>query len=100
MTKERLCSNYSFATNQNKKDKMNIDSRVNQILIERKLTQTQVAKEIGVNRSTVSATINGLIASRPTRYKVAKYLGVAVENLWPSELEGQCADRDSSFRAE
>lgn len=48
-------------------------------------SQASMSRALGYHRVYLSRVINGHIDSPPARRKIADYLGVAQEDIWPAE---------------
>ena len=54
-------------------------------LLEAGIKQVDIARQIGVDPSAVSAIIAGRKRSRRVREAIARALGVKIQELWPEE---------------
>lgn len=64
---------------------MDIENPINQKLIELDLTQVELAREIKVDRSLLCNVINGTKKSNPIKYKLSKFFGQPVNDLFPED---------------
>ncbi|MEW6378631.1 MAG: helix-turn-helix domain-containing protein [bacterium] len=53
------------------------------ILLRRGITQVELAKQLGVHRTTVAQAINNLRRRPRVRAQIANFLGIPVKKLWP-----------------
>lgn len=51
--------------------------RAKKALIERNMTQSELAANIGTNRTYVSQVLNGVYQSKPMIEKISEYLGIS-----------------------
>lgn len=58
---------------------------VNQILIDREMTQIDLAKKLKVHRCHLNQVINGGVNSNILKHRIAKKLGKPINELWPNE---------------
>ena len=76
------------ATERNCKDRLlRIELKANEILIKRGMTQTQLAKEMGLFPSVISGIITGTRQGRPTKLRIANHLGIPIEEMFPEEAD-------------
>lgn len=74
---------------------MRISKNVKKLLIDRDLTVTALAKQIGVGRLWVSQTIHCHWRAIPTRRKIAKALNLPYSRVW-LEPEPQAKENKAS----
>ncbi|MEW5804083.1 MAG: helix-turn-helix transcriptional regulator [bacterium] len=55
------------------------------LLLKRGIRQDELAESIGVHPSAISQAINRLRRQAPTKEKIAKYLNIPMNELWPEE---------------
>jgi DNA-binding Xre family transcriptional regulator len=61
--------------------------RLSRLMAERKVTQAELARRIGVGQSAVSMLLSRKCRPQPrTLGKIAEALGVGVEDLWPGKV--------------
>jgi putative transcriptional regulator len=61
-------------------------SRLKEILEERGIKQTWLAKKIGVRISTINSLVTkGGVPTLPVAYRIAKALGLKIEDIWYEE---------------
>ena len=57
-----------------------------QLRKENKITQEELANEVGVTRQTITSIENGkYIASLPLAFKIAKFFGMKIEDVFTME---------------
>jgi putative transcriptional regulator len=68
-----------------------IKTRIPELRRERKLSQEELAREVGTTRQTItSIEVGRYTASLPLAYKIAHYFGLTIEEVFDfSELEGE-----------
>lgn len=59
---------------------MNLKVKV--LMVKKKVTQTAIARDLGVTQGTVSSVINGHRQSRRIKQGIASILGVEYRKLW------------------
>lgn len=59
-----------------------MNKKLKKLLIDRNMTVTSLAKEMGVNRSWLSSVINGHFKAYYIRIKISRFLNVPYEELW------------------
>jgi transcriptional regulator with XRE-family HTH domain len=59
---------------------MNLEVKVQ--MLKKTVTQTDIAKALGIDRSTVSGVVNGHRTSRRVQKAIADAVGVPYEKLW------------------
>lgn len=59
-----------------------MNRKVKAILIRRNIKQTEIAKELGIKRCTVSGVINGHTDSKRIKEYIAKRVNMDYEKLW------------------
>ena len=75
---------------------MNTEIIVNQILVDRKITQGKLAEAIDVHRVHLCGVISGKRKSNPVERKISQYLNVPEAKLFPNKKKrGQQAARTS-----
>lgn len=62
---------------------MGIDKKIRIRMIEKGITGAAIARNINVNRSSISNTIKGRCKSYRLRQAIASALGLKVVDLWP-----------------
>lgn len=56
---------------------------ISQLRKENKITQEELANEVGVTRQTITSIENGkYIASLPLAFKIAKFFGMKIEDVF------------------
>lgn len=63
---------------------MNLEVKVQ--MLKRNINQTDIAKALGLDRSTVSGVVNGHRTSRKIQKAIAEAVGVSYEKLWGKSL--------------
>lgn len=59
---------------------------ISQLRKENKITQEELANEVGVTRQTITSIENGkYIASLPLAFKIAKFFGMKIEEIFTME---------------
>ena len=59
---------------------------ISQLRKENKITQEELANEVGVTRQTITSIENGkYIASLPLAFKIAKFFGMKIEDIFTME---------------
>lgn len=59
---------------------------ISQLRKENKITQEELANEVGVTRQTITSIENGkYIASLPIAFKIAKFFGMKIEDVFTME---------------
>jgi DNA-binding protein len=59
---------------------------ISQLRKENKITQEELANEVGVTRQTITSIENGkYIASLPLAFKIAKFFGMKIEEVFTME---------------
>ncbi|MDU7890384.1 MAG: helix-turn-helix transcriptional regulator [Finegoldia magna] len=59
---------------------------ISQLRKENKITQEELANEVGVTRQTITSIENGkYIASLPLAFKIAKFFGMKIEDVFTME---------------
>ena len=59
---------------------------ISQLRKENKITQEELANEVGVTRQTITSIENGkYIASLPLAFKIAKFFGMKIEDVFIME---------------
>ena len=64
---------------------MNIENQINRLLLDTEMTQTELAQKLGVHRTLLCGVINRKKKSNPVKYKIAKYFGLPVNELFPDD---------------
>ena len=60
-----------------------LNNRIREFRKENKITQDDLARELGVTRQTIISLENGkYTASLQLAYKISKYFGVSIENIF------------------
>ena len=60
-----------------------MNNRIREFRKENKITQDDLARELGVTRQTIISLENGkYTASLQLAYKISKYFGVSIENIF------------------
>lgn len=62
--------------------------KVRAMLVERGITITSIAQQLGVTVGTAAAAISGTRQSRPVKRAVAEVLGLTPRTLWPDDFDG------------
>lgn len=63
-------------------------TRIAELRKEKKLSQAELAEIVGVTRQTITSIETGkYIASLPLAYKIAKYFGLKIEDVFHLEEE-------------
>jgi transcriptional regulator with XRE-family HTH domain len=65
---------------------MDTKNPVNQILVDKRMTQTELARELGVHRVHVSAVINGSRTSNPVKRKISQFFKIPENELFPEDV--------------
>ncbi len=68
---------------------MNLDNPVNQLIVEKGLTQTELAEELGVDRAHLNKVINCTRESGPLRFRIARYFGRPEKKLFIKNQAGR-----------
>lgn len=72
-----------------------MQTRIRQLRRERRLSQEELAFELDTTRQTINSIETGrYIASLPLAYKIARYFGLSIEEVF--DLEAYIAGRESS----
>lgn len=59
---------------------------ISQLRKQNKITQEELANEVGVTRQTITSIENGkYIASLPLAFKIAKFFGMKIEDIFTME---------------
>lgn len=65
-----------------------LKTRIAELRREKKLSQAELAEIVGVTRQTITSIETGkYIASLPLAYKIAKYFGLKIEDVFHLEEE-------------
>ena len=65
-----------------------LKTRIAELRKENKLSQAELAEEVGVTRQTITSIETGkYIASLPLAYRIAKYFGLKIEDVFELEEE-------------
>lgn len=60
-----------------------METLIPQLRKERKLSQEELAKEVGVTRQTITSIESGkYVASLPLAYRIAKFFGMTIEEVF------------------
>jgi transcriptional regulator with XRE-family HTH domain len=59
-----------------------MSQKIKSKMILKKISQAQIAEELGIDRSTVSGVVNGYRKSRRIQKAIADALGESYEKLW------------------
>ncbi len=63
---------------------MGVGSPVKELLVEKDMTQEELANAIKISRTHVSAVINSSRSSQRVRLKIARYFKRPYNDLWPN----------------
>jgi putative transcriptional regulator len=65
-----------------------MENRLKEIMKEQGRTQNWLSEQVGVNKATISLLINKKsIPTLPVAYRIAKILGVKIEDIWYEEKQ-------------
>jgi transcriptional regulator with XRE-family HTH domain len=68
--------------------KIELNKKIKMKMIAKDVTGAEIARKMGVDRSSINKTIKGKIKSLRLRKAIAEALSVRVEKLWP-ETKGK-----------
>lgn len=78
------CPNFAAVSSEMDQEEATFGDRVQKLLSEKNMTQSDLAKAIGVNQSAISMLLNrGARPQRRTVARIAEALRVSPESLWP-----------------
>ncbi len=84
---ERLSPEQRALRERMDRQEVEFSRRLSQLMAERQMTQTELARLVGVGQSAVSMLLSRKCQPQPrTLGKIAEALGVKVEDLWPGKL--------------
>ncbi|NIT84529.1 MAG: helix-turn-helix domain-containing protein [Nitrospinaceae bacterium] len=67
-------------------------------MLDRNMSQTHLAQALGLTRNWLNHVIHGRQKAWGTRYRISRFLGVPIEDLWPDPDNGE-TPRASGARA-
>lgn len=78
-------------------DYMEINSRINEVMVEKGVSTDELVEKTGLSRMTIFNASRGLNVTIKTAMKIAEVLSVPIEEIWSIELLEKDEEESESF---